>query len=257
MTATGHRCVDPWPAFETLIDDPALATGAAVGLVGKGFAGAWRNMSEVRKALLKLLSRFSVEADQAKRFFDADNKPGNASDTALLKNPYLLYELDRGSVEPVSLETIDRGMLPDPVVQEAHPLPDESRLEDKVDPRRVRALMVYALEQAAANGHTLQPRGWLTKTIREWELGTDCPVSAEVLDGVGELLTDVVKVTAMADGGPAYQLQRFVETKNLISRIVEKRLGPKSKLHAGNWDWRAVVNETLGDMPVDQDDRAA
>jgi energy-coupling factor transporter ATP-binding protein EcfA2 len=249
--------VDPWPAFETLMDDPNQASGAAKGIVGQGFALAWRNMSEERRAALKLLSRFSLDADQAERFFDADNKPGHATDADLLRNPYLFYELDRFSAEPIGLEVIDRGMLPDQVVQEAHPLPDESRLEDKVDPRRVRALLVYALEQAAASGHTLQPRAWLTKAIRDLELGTDCPASAEVLDGVRDLLAGVMETTAMADGSPAYQLQRFVETKGLISGIVEKRLGLKSKRHAGSWDWRCIVDETLGEMPADKDDRAA
>ena len=88
----------------------------------------------------------------------------------LLSSPilYLLYEHDRASVEPVSVLTIDRGMLPDRAVLEVHPLPDRSQLEDKVDVRRVRALLVAALERGAEQGHTLMPRGWLTTSDRQY-----------------------------------------------------------------------------------------
>ena len=149
---------DPWPQFEQNMRAPDQAEGAFKQIVGEGFERTWLAMPPERKALLKLLSRFAINAEQAKRFFDPDQRPGGASDAEVLANPYLIYELDREALDPVTVETIDRGMLPDRVVLEKHPLPEESRLQDKVDPRRVRALMVATLEKAAENGHTLQPR---------------------------------------------------------------------------------------------------
>ena len=259
QSATGQKegNVDPWPAFERLMRAPDLAEGAAKQVVGEGFARAWSATPPERKALLKLLSRFAISADQAKRFFDPDKRPGEATDAATLANPYLIYELDRDSLDCVAVETIDRGMLPARVVLEAHPLPEESRLEDKVDPRRVRALMVAALERAAENGHTVQPRGWLTDAIGEMSLDTDCPAGPEVLAGLGELLLGVVAQIKLVDGSAGYQLQRFDKTGELLRKTVHKRVGPKSKRHMGTAEWSAVVDTILGTLPEDEEDRAA
>ena len=91
-------------------------------------------MTAERKELLKLLSRFSLNSDQVKRFFNPDDKPNDIDDGSLIENPYLLYELDRTSVDAISVTTIDRGMLPGRAVLKEHPLPERTRLTDKVDP---------------------------------------------------------------------------------------------------------------------------
>ena len=246
--------VDPWPAFERIIQAPDTAPTAVKEHVGEGFAQAWRGMTGERKELLKLLSRFSLNADQATRFFIPDKRPVDVADESLIENPYLLYELDRASADSIPVTTIDRGMLPGGAVLKANPLPERSRLKDKVDPRRVRALMVAALEQGAEQGHTLLPRAMLSTFISNMPLETDCPVGPEVLAGLHDLVEGVVKPIQMADDGLGYQLQRFVETAELIRRTVQKRVSPKSRRHGGNHDFFAVVNDALGNLPDDSDD---
>jgi hypothetical protein len=248
--------LDPWPAFERLMQDPSKAKGAMKKLIGEGFSRAWAAMSAERKELLKLLSRFSLESAQAIRFFDPDQRPGPTDDGALLRNPYLLYELDRESADPISVFNIDRGMLPDSAIKEAHPLPERSRLEDKVDPRRVRALLVAALEQGAEEGHTVMPRGWVTSGIAAMPLETDCPVGPEVLSGLGDLLAETVRPVQMADGGDGYQLMRLATAGELIRATVQKRVGSKSQRHTGLHDFRHVVNDHLGELPPDVTDAA-
>ena len=235
---------------------PDTATGSAKKLIGEGFANAWLAMSPERKDLLKLLSRFSLEASQAIRFFDPDQRSADVNDVSLISNPYVLYELDRISIEPISVMTIDRGMLPDRAILEPHPLPKRSRLKDKVDPRRVRALLVAALEHGAEQGHTLFPRRWLTAWLASMPLETDCPVGPEVLAGLSDFLAGVVDPIEMADGSPGYQLRRFVDTAQLIRRMVKKRLGPKSQRHRSTHDFRTVVDGALGALPSDAADRA-
>ena len=249
---TSDANVDPWPAFEQVMRAPGTSKGAAKSLIGEGFSRAWQAMPPERKELLKLLSRFSLEADQARRFFNPDARPAALSDADLITNPYLLYEADRLSVDPISMTTIDRGMLPDKVILEAHPLPERSRLADKVDPRRARAILVAALEQGAEQGHTLLPRGWLTTLIAEMPLETDCPVGPEVLAGLAELLHGVVDTVEMADGTPGYQLVRFTESGQIIAKLIRKRLGEKSRRHQGRYDFRNVVDRVIGKpMPED------
>ena len=60
--------VDPWPAFERIMQAPDTAPEAVKEHIGEGFARAWCSMTAQRKELLKLLSRFSLTSDQAKRF---------------------------------------------------------------------------------------------------------------------------------------------------------------------------------------------
>ncbi len=246
--------IDPWPAFERVIQAPHTASGIVKDHFGKGFARAWDAMTAERKELLKLLSRFSLNSDQVKRFFNADDKPRGIDDTSLIENPYLLYELDRASVDAIPVTIIDRGMLPGTAVLKEHPLPDRSRLTDKVDPRRARALVVAALEQGAERGHTLLPRPLLSTFIDNMPLETDCPVGPEVLTGLGELLQGVVEPVEMAGDRLAYQLQRFVDTADLVRRTVRKRSGPRSQRHRGNHDFPAVVDRILRELARDHDD---
>ena len=246
--------VDPWPAFERIMQAPDTAPEAVKEHVGEGFAGAWRGMAAERRECLKLLSRFALNADQAARFFNPDSRQVDVDDGTLIDNPYRLYELDRPSADPISVTTIDRGMLPGSAILKAHPLPERSRLKDKVDPRRVRALMVAALEQAAEQGHTLLPRAMLSTFIGNMPLETDCPVGLEVLSGLGEFLGGAINPIQMADKALGYQLRRFVETAELIRRTVQKRVGPRSQRHGGGHNLSAVVNDALGNLPDDKDD---
>ena len=248
------RNIDPWPSFEQIMRCPDAATGVVKEHVGEGFAGTWRGMTAERKELLKLLSRFSLSADQAIRFFNLDKRQADVGDGNLIENPYLLYELDRMSADSIPITTIDRGMMPDSAVLKAHPLPECSRLKDKVDPRRVRALTVAALEQGAEQGHTLLPRALLTTLIDSMPLETDCPVGPEVLAGLGAFLKGAVEPIKMADGSLGYQLQRFIETAKLIRRTVQKRVDLRSQRHSGNYDFSAVVNDSLGNFSDDSDD---
>ena len=245
--------VDPWPEFERIMQAPDTASGVVKEHVGEGFARAWCSITTQRKELLKLLSRFSLTSDQTKRFFIPDGRPDDVDDTSLVENPYLLYELDRVAPDPILVTTIDRGMLPGSAVLKAHPLPERSRLTDKVDPRRVRALVVAALEQGAELGHTLLPRALLSTYIDAMPLETDCPVGPEVLASLGDFLEGVIESVSMADDSIGYQLRRFIETAELILRTVQKRMGAKSQRHRGNHDFPAVVDGSLGNLPDDSD----
>ena len=246
--------VDPWPVFERIMQSPARARGTAKDIIGESFARNWRKMAPDRKELLKLLSRFSLDAAQVRRFFDPGERADGVDDSDLLANPYLLYELDRSSPEPISVTTIDRGMLPDRVVRDVHPLPERSRLDDKVDSRRVRALMVSALEEASEEGHTLLPRERITRSIKDMSLVTDCPTGPETFGGIGEVLVGVIDPVEMAEGGQGYQLQRLADTTALIRTTVQRRVGPRSKRHKGEHGFQALVDEYFDKLPEEPDD---
>src|SRR5690606_17259225 len=102
-----------------------------------------------------------------------------------------------------------------------HPMPKPSALDDALDPRRVRALVVEELEKAKAAGHTLLPQAEIVTRIRGRELSVTCPVTGDVLDAhhlsagtvaAGGPLAGVM----LPDGSPALQLTELAEVGRLI-----------------------------------------
>lgn len=73
------------------------------------------NNKPERLALLKLISRMEISPDQAIRFYAKEERSAagiECSDRELIANPYLFYKLDRHSIDPISLMTVDRGVFP-------------------------------------------------------------------------------------------------------------------------------------------------
>lgn len=236
---------DPWPLLEQVLEDPSLLGGLAKEL-GPTYGKMWAKLPAERKALLKLLARFELSEEQATRFYQETErrKAGiDVKDAALLTNPYLIYELDRTQLDAVQLETIDRGMYPDPVVRDKHPLPAPSALDDAVDSRRVRAFVVNELEDCAALGHTLRPRDWVIQAVRDKDVRPGCPLSADVLSVAEEHFAPFVHRVRMGDGTDAYQLDRLATTKGLIRESVKNRL--KGKRHQGAHPWRELLDKEL------------
>src|SRR5262249_17759469 len=129
-----------------------------------------------RAALLRLLSRFELSRDQALRWFEDTD----AAD-AVLENPYLLYEKDRSSRDPIGIWTIDRGIFPDAEVLNRYPLPKECTIapDEHDDPRRLRAIGVFLLERAAAeDGHTLMGATGVHELAKELPATRPVPLDA-------------------------------------------------------------------------------
>ena len=109
-----------------------------------------------RQALLSKLARFELTPDQVRRIANPDQRVASgidATEDALVANPYILSESDLGAVgsDPVSLETIDHGLRP---AGNAALFPDDDEVSHD-DKRRVRAVGVAVLQEASNNGDTL------------------------------------------------------------------------------------------------------
>ena len=72
----------------------------------------WKKMSDERKTLFKLLSRFSISIDQAKILFIESDRIKNridCTDKEIIENPYVIYEKTRLKQEAlyVSVKKVD------------------------------------------------------------------------------------------------------------------------------------------------------
>jgi AAA domain/UvrD-like helicase C-terminal domain len=237
---------DPWPLVGKVLHEPTLLASDLAATVGSTAAKLWDSLKPERLALLKLLARFEITADQATRWFVPEERERagiSASDGEILANPYLCFEDDRGRIDPIPAAVVDRGLFPDATVAAAALVPAPSRCAEAIDPRRVRALMVTTLDRAAGEGQTLLPQTWLVQGVRDLDIPPPCAIGADWIEAFGAFLKERVAVARMADGTPAWQLQEYARSRDLISARVKRRLA--GKRHAGEHDWRALIDGKL------------
>jgi AAA domain/UvrD-like helicase C-terminal domain len=244
---------DPWPLVDQWLRDPS-SHPEAKDRVGATMSKAWSAIPDARRDLLRLLSRFDLTIDQATRMYQ-ETERGKAgislSDDDILANPYVIYEADRFSVEPVAVSAIDRGVFPTDQIRATHPLPPPARVDEAVDPRRVRALVVDVLEEAATTGDSLRDQRRVIQDIRDRPLDPECPLGLDVMSVCAPALPPEVASVSMANGESALQLERLHEARRVIARQVERRRkGASLKVDA---DWRGVVDGQLGAPPADDD----
>lgn len=248
---------DPWALVDAVMEEPAILGGPVAELLTNGLRKGWKSLTDERRALLNLLGRCAISEDQALRMYDttARTEAGiKASDLELLRNSYLLYERDRRTADSIAFDTVDRGLFPDETVRQQCPVPEPSCIEDPADERRVRALVVDLLENAAAEGHSLLPRSWIISRARERALRPPCPLGENVLDTCEESFDPVIVRVSTRAGEPAYQVERLVECRRIIRHEV---LGRKNgKPHAANFDWRELVDAGLDEpLPSNPEER--
>ena len=234
---------DPWRILDAVMETPSRLDDPIAKLLTPSLRKGWTRLAPERRALLQLLSRCTVSEEQALRVYDTTARKDAGIETTaaeLLANPYLLFEQDRRSPDAITFGAVDRGLFPDDIVRERFPVPEPSHVGDPADRRRVRALAVDLLEEAAGEGHTLLPRSWIIRRARERMLQPPCPLGENVLDATEERFAPVIDRTSTRAGEAAYQIDRLAECRRIIRREINRRR--KGRRHAGDHDWRKIVD---------------
>lgn len=238
---------DPWPLVDEVIRDPKnhLTRDLARG-IDATMRSKWRRLPEKRRDLLKLVSRFEINRDQASIIYvqEERNAAGiDCSDSAILANPYLLYESTLLTSNPISVWMIDRGIFPDESIRNTHPLPDPTALDAGTDARRVRALTVKVLEDAANSGNTLMPQDQIVLAVRNMNIKPGCNVDGDLMNVSKDIFDDVISETLLPDRKPALQLQRLSRMGEVIRKAIQRRIkGRRLRVDA---DWRALLDKHL------------
>ena len=258
---------DPWPLVDKVMRKPATLPSALASLVTHDVSEDWKKLKFSRLELLKLLARFALTNNQATRFYVGAVRSAaglHYEDSQLLENPYVIYEGDRFSVptsdderlERVTLETIDRGAFPADVVAQAHPLPEVSQMSGPRDKRRVRALIIAQLEEAARNdGHTLLSDEMVILAIRNAKLEPPCPVSEDVIETVADFFSYEVKRVAIRGTKSALQLFRYLDFKQVLSTQVHTRARQGARFSFDN-DWQSRLDRLLPRLDETDTDEA-
>lgn len=249
---------NPWPLVDNWLRDPSSHKEAS-SRIGRTLSNAWAALPDERRELLKLLSRFDLTPEQATRLYQPSERAKAGLDLAdlqIIENPYVIYEADRISVEPIAATTVDRGVFPADRIRAQHPLPEPTRIDEPVDPRRVRALLIDQLETRAIDGDALRSQEEAIQDIRESALDPGCPLSIDLMAVCAEHLPPEITTVSMKDGSPAYQLSRLSDARKEIRRQVQRRR--KANPLNVSADWAAVIDLELGsEAPADDEDEIA
>lgn len=248
---------DPWPIIDSLLrgnqDPPQSAYRADL----EASRATWLGLSDERWALIRLLSRMSLSPLQAKRWFDPRERSkatrAHVTDADILANPYRIAETDLGDPNeyPVSIATVDRGVMPQDLVAVAHPVELPSRVETPMDWRRIRAALVTVLRHAAKSGDSLLSEADAAIGLGKLDLTRPCVMSADWLTGNEAMLAPEVErlgIELDAEKGqiiPCIQLCELKQREQKLSKLLAARA--EKSLASLCEQWQELLTKAIED----------
>lgn len=246
---------DPWPMLDGLLRGRSKPHRPVYANDIEAVRATWSKLSEDRRDLLRLLSRFSLSPDQIARWFDPQERQRSTrvtvDDATILDNPYRIVEADLGDAfeYPVAIGTVDRGLMPDSTVAVKHPVPERSAVSAPLDRRRVRAAVVSVLRNAASEGDSLLSHSEALTRIGRLDLPHPCVITADWLDGNAEYLGSEVATVALS-GGEAeatsvtcLQLSDVCERESKLASVLQKRA--ERVLPSLKEDWSTLLEDAI------------
>ncbi|MBN8977675.1 MAG: AAA family ATPase [Rhizobiales bacterium] len=253
---------DPWPVLDAIFRGKRPPPQKAYKGDVEAVAATWNGLTEQRRALLKLLSRFELSPAQARRWFIPSERNtatrGQVDDAAIIANPYRIVEADLGDADerPVALGMVDRGMLPDATVAGAHPMPAPSIIESPLDWRRVRAALVSVLRNAGQQGDSLLAEDEALEAFSTLDLSQPCNVTSDWINGnLKQIEGEVAHFDLVRDksSGPVrcVQLVDVMKREQRLSKLLVKRA--ESRLENLRENWGNLLRESIGEQGVKVD----
>ena len=241
---------DFWEYVDAVIADPEPYMSESIcKSITPIIQKTWKSLKPERKQLFQLLSRFALNLDQANILFNVNQREKKhifCTDREILENPYILYEQTRLKLDDLylSVQKVDRAVFPVPSIAEKYPLQAPSRLVSDNDERRIRAVIISVLENAAVQGHTFLPCTILTDRVQNLTLDPACVVTSDMITAVETFISPEVMKREMKDGSEYYKLVRLNEFDIEIERRVKKRI--KASKIPVTAHWRSMLDNKFG-----------
>lgn len=244
---------DPWTIFnESIVNPKKYFKDKGEKLFNKTTQRLWNSKIDKKKDLFILLSRCQLNNDQAIFILENyENQIGKLED--ILKNPYLIYERTRLEADGITFNQIDKAILPPEKITAAFPLPTEIELTDKLDERRVRAIVVSVMEQAALEGHSILPFEEVFERLQSKAI-EEFPIDKDILESQASeefFQNEIISIQPTKDNNYYFfKLNRLIELKKIIrQRINISKI--KNKNFGISKDWLNEVNNYSGFPPLD------
>ncbi|MBN1460255.1 MAG: AAA family ATPase [Armatimonadetes bacterium] len=256
LAPMAKRGENPWEHVLSILDgkvEPDAVAYRAGLLKARERWGLLRS----RHALLSKLARFELSPDQVQRIANPDQRAASgidATEAELAANPYILAESDLGARDsnPVALETIDQGMRPE---GNAALFPDADQVSQD-DRRRVRAVGVAVLQEAASRGDTVLTFGdFLSHIIDRFPERRACRADREIMIAEADFYQTLLWMAV--DSGPELvALQHLRSLEQRIASMIKRRAEKVNPAADPPIDWFAALKGLFGEPESDRE-RAA
>ncbi|WP_433496806.1 AAA family ATPase [Sphaerimonospora sp. CA-214678] len=249
ITEAGEA-TDPWDLLQAAFTNPADVPSAIAQHIHASQARIWRKIPSVRQAVLRLLSGLDISPAQVEMLLSGETEVEMTAED-LLENPYYAATCTYGIPEHVPFTTVDRALFPPAHVTWKPPLPDEVKLDDHLDRRRIEALLTDVLERQGRQGDTVVPEGEAVALANDIPLTQPPTLTKIILAGIAldhggldewDAWSPLISVH-LADGTSAYKLTRFDDTSAVIRDWVNAQEG-RTRLGQVS-DARQVLNDAL------------
>lgn len=248
---------NPWHAVDTILRGKTKPPHTAYEADLKAIRNTWEGLSDERRQLLELLSRFELTPSQAKRWFDRNMRFSTTGvqidDLEIIENLYRMSEEDVGFEDDpaISVGTIDRGLLPDVTISVSHPISSPSAVDSKLDARRVRAAFVSVLRTVADTGDSLLSASEAIERLQNLDLAHSCTPSTDWLEANTSNLAGIIELLRLPVNPKskktvlALQLTELKKREELLQKILRARAGrPLVPLEA---DWKSLLVNAICD----------
>ena len=189
----------------------------------------------------ELLARINLSIEQAA--YAWNNLKSRACE--IIKNPYRLFELTRKEPQEhqITVAQIDNAMFINPLVENKQLLHSPTKMRTQADKRRFRAMTIFVLEQAAAQGHTLLKYTQIVDEIAKLPLDCKTDFQIEKIEGVLEFLKGS---DLYVDKNHKYiKLTEYQEYKEVIVHAIENRLHERLP---NIQNWTEIIDADLKEL---------
>ena len=215
---------------------------------GLGRARERWGLMESRQPLLSKLARFELTLDQVRRIVSPDQRAAcgiEASESALVANPYVLCESDLGSAksDPVALETVDHGLRAE---GNAALFPDDDEVVQD-DRRRVRAIGVEVLQEAADAGDTLlEFSDFLGRIVARFPDKRACQPDAEITLAEADFYEEVLW-TGLDSEPKLVALKHLQSLEHRAAAMIRRRIKRMNPDPEPPIDWLSALKVEFGE----------
>ena len=248
---------DPWPVVDAILRGQQPPPKPAYEGDVDAVRDTWAALSDERRAVLRLLSRFDLSPSQADRWFNPGRRPVQLDDVDILANPYRIPEVDLGDASdaPISVGAVDRGLLPDHTIAARHPIPDPSVVKSRLDARRVRAAIVAVLRTAAEGGDSLLAEPETIERLGKLSFEQPCTVTRDwITANEGHLSGAVERISVSMSHPtpeapdnrvttPVLQLTELKGREDQLRKILQARAA--KALPSASVDWKELVIQAI------------
>lgn len=228
---------NPWEAFEKLINGKIKMNSDAIyNIELPNYKKTWNGIAKESKQVLELLSRFEIDADTIYDWY-ADSDWYDA----LIENPYLLSE-QSNTIGGLTPEMVDLGVIADPEIQGKYVPEAPSRIDTKIDERRIRAYVVHKLKLQSLEGDTLVSVSEMNDYLDEMLAKDNLNLPVHFFKTNEEFISDSIR---FVKDGAAVQLDEFYDMEEYLREILKARAKSNVKIPLKE-DWASQVKSVAG-----------